>query len=270
MDEIQKRELHIVPPPMVKNAAVVALGMLAFFLFVLALSSIKEFHYIGSGVSATNTITVEGMGEVFAVPDTTTFSYSVMDTKKDVTTAQTSVNTKGNDIIAYLKEEGIDEKDIQTTDYSVNPQYEYNRVGCTIDYCPSNQTLIGYQVSQTVTVKVKEADKAGELLSGIGSKGATNMSGLSFTIDDETGLKSEARAKAIQDARTKADALAKDLKVSLVRIVGFSEGGGAQPYYYAKEMSLQSAVGNGAAPAADIAVGQNKIQSNVSVTYEIR
>src|SRR6266550_4664460 len=96
---VEKKEIHIVPPLIIQNAAAIALGMLALFLLILAISSIKQYSFIGSGVTATNTISVDGSGDVFAVPDTATFSYSVMDTEKDVTSAQTQVNTKGNLII---------------------------------------------------------------------------------------------------------------------------------------------------------------------------
>ncbi len=270
--DIEKKEIHIVPPPMIQNAAVFALGMLALFLLILAISSLKSFRFIGSGVTATNTISVEGSGDVFAVPDTATFSYSVMASNaKDVTTGQTSVNTKGNAIMDYLKSKGIDAKDIQTTDYSVNPHYEYGNAACTSGYCPpGRQTLTGYDVNETVTVKVRETTKAGDLLSGVGSKGATNLSGLSFTIDDQTALEAQARTKAIDDARAKAEELAKELGVTLVRVVGFNENGRG-PIYYAKTMAMDAGgVANQAAPAPEIATGQNKITSNVSVTYEIR
>ncbi len=271
MEEIQKRELHIVPPVIIQNAAAIALGMLALFLLILAISTLKQYRFIGSGVTATNTISVEGSGNVFAVPDTATFSYSVMDTAKDVTAAQTSVNTKGNAIMAYLKSQGVNEKYIQTTDYSVNPHYEYGQSACTTGYCPpGRQSLTGYDVNETVTVKVKDTNKAGTLLSGIGSKGATNMSGLSFTIDDQTALEAEARTKAIDDAREKANELAKELGVSLVRVVGFTENGGGRPVYYAKSMAMDAGGTSASAPAPEIATGQNKITSSVSVTYEIR
>jgi uncharacterized protein YggE len=270
--DLEKKEIHIVPPPLIQNAAAIALGMLALFLLILAISSLKQYRFIGSGVTATNTISVEGAGDVFAVPDTATFSYGVMvSNAKDVTTAQTEVNTKGNAIIAYLKGQGVDEKDIQTTDYSVNPHYEYGQSACSNGYCPpGKQTLTGYDVNQSVTVKVRDTKKAGELLSGIGSKGATNLSGLSFTIDDQKALESEARQKAIDDAHAKAEELAKQLGVTLVRVVGFGENG-RSPIYYAKTMAMDSAYGmGGAAPAPEIATGQNKITSNVSITYEIR
>ena len=271
MEDVERKELHIMPPQMIVNAGVLVLGALAIFLVILAVSALKEFRFIGSGVTATNTISVSGKGEVFAVPDTATFSYSVMDTAKDVVTAQTSVNTKGNAIMAYIKSQGIDEKDIQTSDYSVNPRYEWKQTVCPGGgYCPGGkQVSAGYDVNETVTVKVKDTKKAGELLSGIGSKGATNMSSLSFTINDQTILEAQARTKAIDDARAKANELAKELGVEIIRVVGFTEDSGGHQAYYAKAMAADS-MSAGAAPAPEIATGQNKITSNVSVTYEIR
>lgn len=259
-----------------RMAGATALGVLALFLLVGTLSTLKSYHYIGSGVTATNVINVSGEGEVFAVPDTATFTYTVQDIEKDVQSAQNTIAKKSNDIIAYLKSEGVDEKDIQTSDYSVYPQYDYNNSSCpvssngTVYPCPpGRQVLSGYQASETVTVKVRDTKKAGGLLSGVGSKGATQVSGLSFTVADEKGLEAEARGKAITDARAKAEALAKQLGVSLVRVVGFSESGG--PIYFAKAMSADSGMSGAPAPTApEIAPGQNKITSNVNVTYEIR
>jgi uncharacterized protein YggE len=250
--------------------AAAALGVLALFLLTATFAEFKGLRFIGSGVAATNTINVSGEGEVFAVPDTATFSVTVQEEAKDVKTAQSVATKKNNDIIAYLKGAGVDAKDIQTTDYNVYPQYDYSNAACTGGYCPpGKQTLRGYQVTQTLTVKVRNTDKAGDLLSGVGSRGASQVSGLSFTIDDQKGLEAEARGKAITDAHTKAEALAKQLGVQLVRIVGFSEDSGGR-VYYAKTMAMSADMGGAAAPAPEIATGQNKISSNVSVTYEIK
>ncbi|MBV9159882.1 MAG: SIMPL domain-containing protein [Candidatus Kaiserbacteria bacterium] len=248
-----------------------ALAMLALFLLLASLGELKGYRYIGSGVTATNTITVSGEGIVYAVPDTGEFSFSVMQTGKDVTTAQTQVNTKANDIIDYLKQAGIDEKDIQTTDYSVNPHYEWSATTCPAGgYCPGKQTITGYDVSETLTVKVRDTKKAGDLLSGVGSRGATNVSGLNFTVANQDLIEAQARDKAIQAAKDKANTLARSLGVSIVRVVGFDEGGNNR-IYYAKsaDVSLQAS-GAAPAPAPEIAVGQNKVVSDVTVTYEIR
>ncbi len=258
-----------------RMAAAAALGFLALFLLVATLGALKGYKYIGSGVTATNTITVSGEGEVFAVPDTATFSVTVQEEAKEVKTAQETATKKNNAIVAYLKEQGIDEKDFQTTDYNVYPQYDYIQAACSGGYCPGGrQVLRGYQVSQTITVKVRDTQKAGDLLSGVGSLGASSVSGLSFTIDDQDALEAEARDKAIKQAEEKAEALAKSLGVRVIRVVGFSENG-YQPYYaYGRGAGMDTAVAQEAklavAPSPDLPTGQNKILSNVSVTYEIR
>lgn len=257
-----------------KMAGAFALTFLGIFLIAATVYMFKSIRYVGSGLSASNTISVSGDGEVFAVPDTATFSVSIQERAKDVKTAQAAATKKSNDIIAYLKDAGVEEKNIQTADYNVSPQYEYSNGACTSGYCqPGKQTLVGFEVTQTLTVKVKDTDKAGELLSGVGSKGASSVSGLSFTIDDQDALEADARDKAIADAKSKADELADSLGVSIVRVVGFSESS-FQPYAYgrggiAMDAMTMSAKAE-AAPAPELPVGQNKITSNVNITYEIR
>jgi hypothetical protein len=249
-----------------------ALGMLALFLLVATASELRQYQYIGAGIAPTNTISVTGEGEVFAVPDTAVFSFSVAETGKDVASAQAEATKKSNDVINYLKRAGIAEADIKTTDYNVNPRYEYTTQVCPNNgYCPpGKQTIIGYEVTQTVAVKVHDTSKAGTLLSGVGARGVSSVSGLDFTIADEDMLKAQARDKAIAQAKTKAIALAKSLGVSLVRVVNFDENqsGGGVPIMYAKAASLSAE--SGAAPVPQIPVGQNKITSNVQVTFEIR
>jgi uncharacterized protein len=254
-----------------RTAATWALGFLALFLLVSTISEFKSLRFIGSGVAATNTISVNGEGEVFAVADTATFSVTVREKAKLVKDAQDAATKKGNDIIAYLKKEGVEEKDIKTVDYSINPDYEWSQGVCTQGgYCPpGKQVLIGYQVSQTLSVKVRDTKKAGDLLSGVGSRGASEVSGLSFTIDDEDALKAEARDKAIEQAKEKAEKLAESLGVSLVRVVGFSEGGDS-PIYYAKSAMMEMGMGGSASPSPQIPMGENKIVSNVNIVYEIR
>lgn len=255
--------------------------VLVVFLGVSTLSALMGLRYIGTGVPATNTISVMGHGEHFAAPDIATFTYSVVSEKASVADAQTDATQKANAAMAYLKSAGVEEKDIQTINYSVTPQYDYRQAVCpavepamsaratSISYCPpGKQVLRGYEVRQTTRVKVRDTKKAGELLTGVGSKGATEVSGLQFTFDDPKMVETKARDKAIADAKQKAEVLAKQLGVSLVRVVSYNEVGGPRAYEaYGMGGGVASKV---AAPAPDIAVGENQTTSNVSITYEIR
>ena len=252
----------------VRFALVFALLMLAVWALVAAVSGIKSFHYIGTGITPTNTISVTGDGKIFAIPDTATFSFTIMETGADVAAAQKIVTTKMNDITGYLKGVGIADADIQTTSYDATPKYD--QTACVYGApCPTGK-IIGYDVSETVSVKVRDTEKAGDVLSNVGSRGVSNVSGLSFTVDDQELLQQNAREKAIADARAKAEVLAKDLGVELVRVVGFNDNSGSYPYpvMYASGASMDT---KSVAPeAANIQVGQNTITSSVNVTYEIR
>ena len=262
-----------------RKALVVAAWLLVAFLAVQTVAGASGLRYIGAGVQATNTISVSGHGEVFAVPDIATFYFSVVSDKATVAAAQADATAKINAITEYLASAGIDKKDIQTSDYSVSPQYDYQNSVCpavapgstNTVYCPpGRQVLKGYEVRQTTTVKVRDTTKAGNLLTAVGGKGATEVSGLNFTFDNPDATKTDARDKAIADAKQKANVLAKQLGVSLVRVVSFSENG-YSPYPIMYAMGKGGvAMDSQAANAPEISVGQNKTTSDVSITYEIR
>ncbi len=255
-----------------RKFVVVAAGLIVVFLVLQVLSSLIGLRYIGAGITPGNTIAVSGYGEAMAVPDIATFTFSVMSEKSTVAQAQADATQKANATTEYLKKAGIDEQDIQTSDYSVNPQYDWVQGACVNGNCPNGrQVLRGYQVRQTTTVKVRDTESAGELLGGVGTAGATEVSGLTFTFDDPHAVEDEARGKAIADAKSKADELARELGVSLVRVVSFNENSGGYPTpvaYGRGSVAVEQAMDSKAAP--DISVGQNKVTSNVSVTYEIR
>ncbi len=240
------------------------------FVAVLTLGQLQGMRYIGAGVAAANTISVSGHGEAVAVPDIATFSFSVVSDKATVAEAQADATAKANATTKYLTDAGVDKKDIQTSDYSVQPQYDYVQGVCTNGYCPGGkQVLRGYEVRQSTTVKVRDTTKAGDLLAGVGTKGATEVSGLQFTFDDPTAVQTDARTKAIADAKTKADELAKELGVSLVRVVSFNESSGGVPRPMMYAMGASSAT-DAKAVAPEISTGQNKVSDDVTVTYEIR
>jgi uncharacterized protein YggE len=240
----------------------VIIALAAYSYYTLKQS---EGVYTGAAV-----ITVQGEGEVFAVPDLGQFSFSVMTEGATATEAQNKSAESMNAVITYLKDAGVAENDIKTENYYLNPKYRYETAVCTFNYCPpSNPVIDGYEVSQMVVVKVRDLAKSGELISGVGENGATNISGLSFTIDDESVIKAQAREKAIADAKVKAEKLAKDLGVRIVRMTGYwEEQGGYYPMYeraYGGDMMNASAM-----VAPDMPIGENTIKSSVSITYEVK
>lgn len=248
-----------------------ALIALVFVALVYGFARMAEMRYIGTGVSATNTISVSGEGEVFAAPDIATFMVTIREEAKTVEVAQEAATEKSNNVLATLRAEGVEEKDIKTINYNINPQYDYVReASCDTGYCPGNQVLRGYEVYQSLQVKVRDTSTAGGILTKVG-KDVSDVSGLSFTFDDDDALQEEARADAIADAQNKAEKLARDLGVSLVRVVGFSEGYDVPKYARAEVMMMamdeESSMG-GAAP--ELPVGENKVTSSVTITYEIK
>lgn len=244
----------------------IALIVLVILMGVLTVDRLKHLRAIDP---AYNSITVSGTGEAFAVPDVATFSFSVSADAADVATAQSQVTTKMDAILAKLEALGIEDKDVKTTDYSAWPKYVYNQIYCIQAPCPPQQRQDGYTVSHTVTVKVRKTDDAGKALAAAGDAGATNLSGLNFTVDDTDKIAAEARAEAIEDAREKAEVLADELGVRLVRVVSFSDSSDGGPYPYYAEAG-RGGMDTVAQKAPTLPAGQNKTSITVNITYEIR
>jgi len=208
---------------------------------------------------------------VLAVPDIGQFSFSVTAEGDDAAKAQEASGTKVNDILSYLKAQGIEEKDIKTQNYNLYPRWRYEERLCPAgSYCPPGERVPdGFEVSQTVSVKVRDTETAGVIIAGVGERGATNISNLNFTIDDVEVLKAEAREAAIKDAEEKGALLAKQLEVRVVRILSYNEGGYYQPYLETRATSLDSAAG-GVFEGPELPAGEQSTKVQVTITYEIR
>ena len=213
---------------------------------------------------------VSGKGELTVKPDIAELSFSVTDEDMDVSKASDAVNTKIATIVAKLEADGVAETDIKTTGYDIEPHYNYVNEPIPTNglYMPAGkQVLAGYNVTDSIDIKIRDLTKAGSIVTDLGTLGVTNMSGLNFTEDKYDDLVLQARDAAIADARTQAQSLAKSLGVKLVKIVAYSDQN--QPVYYPVAMSATS-MGVNASVSATLPTGQNTITSNVSVTYEIQ
>lgn len=245
--------------------------VLAFFLVTISLKAIKEYGYVGADIPPVNTVSFNGTGEVVVIPDIATFTFSVTEEAKNVKDAQDKVTKKIDVALDALKGLSIPDKNIKTVSYNIYPKYEYENAVCTQWSCPpSRSALVGYTVTQTIQVKIEDVDKAGEILGAMGEIGISEISGLSFTVEDEEKYTREARQKAIADAKEKAKTLSKDLGVRLLRVVSFYESGNYPPIYYKEGMGMGGAVSSDSgAPIPSVPTGENKVISNVTIVYEL-
>ena len=239
--------------------------ILTIFVAVSIQNKIKEGRYIGQEIETKNTISVSDTGEIYAKPDLALTTFSVVTEAKTVVVTMSENTEKMNNIIDFMKDEGIEAKDLKTTTFNISPRYEWREV--CIPPCPSGKrVLVGYEVRQSLQVKIRDMEKIGDVIQGATDAGANQVGNLQFTIDKEDELKKQAREEAIKKAKEKAKELASHLGVNLVRITNFSESGAVpRSYGYLEEATMAK----GGGEAAQIETGENKISVTVTITYEI-
>lgn len=211
------------------------------------------------------TIAIEGRGEVTAAPDMATINSGVTTqgaTAREALDANTSAMAE---LIAALKASGIEARDIQTSGFSVNPNYVYTDERDANGYTLPPK-INGYQVSNTVTVAVRKLDTLGSILDKSVTVGANTVNGVSFSVADPSDLYDQARKAAFADARAKAELYAGVAGSALEDIVSISETQGfnpPQPYpMYAKaEMAADAAV--------PVEAGELSFVINVNVQWEL-
>ncbi len=212
----------------------------------------------GADQNATG-IAVSGTGEVTGVPDTLTVSIGVSVLRPSVDRAVADAAEKADALISALKSAGVAEKDIQTANYSIFPEYDYRGEG---------QELRGYRVNNTVVAKIRDVDAAGSVIDAATSVGGDDVivQGVSFSIDDDSALVEAARAKAFDDARKKAEQLASLAGVSLGAPISITESFSSVPPipYFGRAEAL------GADQAVTpIEPGQQAVTVTVSVRFAI-
>lgn len=229
--------------------------MLSVLVLTKIISEVKSFSVKGTQVPS---ITVSGEGKIFVKPDIGQVSVSVVREGNTVAVAQFAATEDLNKVMAALEGAGVDKKDIKTTGYAINPLY---------DYKDGERIFRGYEVRQSLEVKIRDLGKAGEILAAAAAAGVNQVGQLSFTVEDPDQIKAEARKLAIDDAKSKAKILAKDLGERLGDILSFNESyGGIQPIY--REAVLAPTPKGAMTP--EVPVGENEIVVNVSVVYELR
>lgn len=204
--------------------------------------------------------TVSGTGEATAVPDTAMVSLGVTKTASTVEEAQNQVNETINTITKDLKQLGIEEKDIKTSNYNVNPNY---------DYTSGKNTVTGYTVNANLDVKVKDIEKANKAVDAATKDGANQIGNVQFVLNDEKKkeLENQARKKAIDEAKEKAKSISDAAGIKLGKIINIQESG-ENPTIYpmaeARALDMKSAGGE----PTQLNPGENKVSITVSLSYE--
>ena len=251
-----------------KNILGIVAGVCVIGLAYAAISYSDAFSKSISP-SSFRSFAVSGEGKSVSIPDIAQFAFSVITQGgKDIGSLQSDNTAKMNKIISFLKSEGIDEKDIKTENYSVDPRYQYyNCKGGAV--CPPAD-IVGYTITQGVSVKIRDFGKIGDILAGAVSNGANNVSQLSFDIDNKDKVESDARAEAIKKAQAKAQEVAQAGGFKLGKLLSIDESPSPRPIYYNMAKSA-GGLGMGAAEVSpNIEPGSQETTVDVTLRYEIQ
>lgn len=244
--------------------------LLALTAAAMALPSAAQAHDLSSGpvIAPGNTLlSLSADGDSTRKPDLAVFSAGVNSQAKTAAAALAANAADMTKVVAALKAAGIAERDIQTSNLSLNPIYQPQRSlpDGTID--PPTPKVIGYQVNNTVTVKQRNIAQFGKVIDTLVAAGANQVSGPSFQMDKPDAALDEARAEAMRKARARAQLYATAAGLKVVRILSISEGGGYMPQpqpMYAKV--AMAAMEDARSP---VAAGEVSLNANITVLFEL-
>lgn len=216
----------------------------------------------------TKTISVSGRGKIAAAPDVAEINIGVVTQGETAREALSANSEKMAELHKTLKEHGIAAKDVQTTNINVSPRYSQpqpQRPGQPPrEFTPR---IVGYDVTNTVSVTAREISKLGEVLDAVVTAGANQMHGISFRIDAPDALLDDARKKAMGDAKKKADLLAGEAGVVVGSPISIVDEGGFQPPPPRPMMARMMMPKSDSVP---IAAGEQELSVTVHVIYELK
>ncbi|MEJ8472597.1 SIMPL domain-containing protein [Roseibium algae] len=206
------------------------------------------------------TITISGQGKISLAPDMGVVTTRVVTPAKTAPEAL-SMNTEAmNKVIADIKAAGIEARDIQTNGFSIFPRYADRR-----NEPDQPLKIIGYQVSNGVTVNIRDLSKLGSVLDTVVRSGANEINGINFQVSNADKMLDTARKAAVANAKAKAELYAEAAGVKLGRILSISEAGTAAPRPYAmraEKMMMNSA-------PVPIQAGEETLSSNITIVWEL-
>lgn len=204
------------------------------------------------------TLNLSASGESKVAPDLATITLGVQTDGATAAGAMSANAAQMTKVIAALKKAGIAERDIQTSNLSVNPQYVY------VENNPPK--LTGYQASNQVTVQVRDLAKLGQTVDATVNAGATNVGGISFGLQDPLAAENQARLDAVKALQAKADLYARATGYKIVRLVSLGEGGGYTPQ---PPMPMYAMAKREMSDSSPVSAGELKVRVDVLATYEL-
>ena len=234
---------------------------LRFVALLMALGAVSSAVAQTRPVEVNNERVIEVGGEasISAKPDFARVTLGVTTTGKDASEAMAANAKSVNALIALIKEEGIAAADIQTSSLSISPQFSNASQGS-----PAAQTIVGYIVSDMVTVTARDISRLGALLDKAVNAGANAIYGVSYGENDSDALLDKARPLAVADARRKAEIYANAGGAKIGRLMSLTERQGASPVRFATRALIQSA----AAPTP-IEAGEDKLTVSITAQFEL-
>lgn len=224
-------------------------------VFAALLFSLQPLH--AGDNDMTRSVTVSASASVQAKPDAARIQSGVV-TEAATATAALAANTKAmTNVIDGLKSLGVEAKDIQTTNFNVNPRYNHNRDG-------GPPEITGYQVTNEVSVMIRDLAGVGDILDKLISLGANQMRGLQFLVTQAETLKDQARTEAMENARRRAELFANAAAAEVGEVIAIREGAGnidsLRPMFEATRAAAQS---------APIESGEQSLSASVTVTWAL-
>jgi uncharacterized protein YggE len=218
--------------------------------------------YVTSDSTGQTGVNASGTGTAVGEPDVMVLTVGVSAQRESIAAAREAAAGAQTAVIEALKDNGVADDDIQTVQFSVYPQYDYTKLN-------GQGEIVGYVVSNVVSAKVRDLDKAGDAIDAATLAGGNDavVQGVSFGIDDPTELQEKAREEAVKKARDQAEQLASNAGAKLGKLISISESS-YYPYY---DRAIPSAAGGAAfdESATPIQSGQLEISVTVNVLYAI-
>ncbi len=238
-----------------------AAGLSALILAAAAPAAIAQTPpEVADNMFRATTLNVSAQGETKVAPDMATISLGV---RTEAPTAQAAIAANAEkmaSVVAALKKGGLADKEIQTSNLSLSPQYVYQ------ENLPPR--LTGYQANNQVTVTVHDLKRLGKIVDATVNAGADNVGGVSFGIEDPTDAENAARLEAVRKLRAKADLYAGAAGYRVSRLVTMSEGGGYAPPA-PPPMPMMAMRAESAKFDTSVSPGELNVQVSVSATYEL-